>query len=101
MRSILNQIITLRNNKPLELDKTNQNPYCLVFNELDGTKTAYCFGTPIYNSKTKKLLNGKFRTHENTILLEGSNATVSVSDYKELCFSIRLLFHKALHSLRL
>lgn len=57
MRSVLEEIVTLRNGKTPVIDHRNSNRYCIVAAEANGTKTAYCFGVPIYNNRSKRLVN--------------------------------------------
>lgn len=54
MNSILGEISTLRKGAPLVIDYKNSNRYRLVAIEPNGTKTAYYFSSPIYNSRTRK-----------------------------------------------
>ena len=54
MNSILGEINILRKGAPLVIDHKNSNRYRLVAIEPNGTKTAYYFSSPIYNSRTRK-----------------------------------------------
>ena len=60
MNSILGEISTLRKGAPLVIDYKNSNRYRLVAIEQNGTKTAYYFSSPIYNSRTRKAVDMKF-----------------------------------------
>ena len=80
MISILNEILKLRNNEPIDIDYSNTNRYRVVANEPDGSKTGYYFNTPIYNIKTRKSLDMKFHTHGSTIYSVGSNTQSSITN---------------------
>ena len=79
MQSILNEITKLRRGAPLTVDYHNKNRYRLLIQEPNGTKTSYCFSTPIYNRKTGRLLGMRFQVCGETIYLEGSSADISIS----------------------
>lgn len=79
MQSVLSEVIKLRSGAPIDIDYHNSNRYRLVVQENNGTKTAYCFSTPIYNRKTRKLVDMKFRTNGETIYATGSNANITLS----------------------
>lgn len=81
MQSVLNEISKLRSGAPLIIDYHNSNRYRIVAQEKNGTKTAYCFSTPIYNSSTRKLIDMKFRADANTIYATGSNANITLSNH--------------------
>lgn len=83
MKSILQEISIIRNAKPYTVDEQNRNRYRIVTLEKDGSKTAYCFSSPIYNEKTRKLLNLSFQKNGAVITANGSNADISISN--ELC----------------
>lgn len=78
MASVLNEIRTLRNNKELRIDHKNSNRYCIVSDESDGSKTMYAFSVPIYNDKTKRILDRRFHYANGLYYVYGSNATVSI-----------------------
>ena len=78
MRSIFEEISRLRGNRPLTLDPQNTNRYRLVTYEGDGTKTSYCFSTPIYNHKSRKLLDLCFLKNNTEVYAVGSNANITV-----------------------
>lgn len=80
MRSVLNEILTLRSKKAPVIDYSNKNRYCVIASEDNGTKTAYFFSTPIYNKKSNKLVDLKFYENEKAWRAYGSNAAVSISD---------------------
>ena len=52
----------------------------MVAFENNGYKTAYYFGVPIYNNKSRRLLDLKFSKNGNTSYLIGSNALIEVTD---------------------
>ena len=64
MNSILNEITKLRKGKPLAIDRKNKNRYRIVTFESDGSKTAYYFSAPIYNNKSKKLIDKTFELQD-------------------------------------
>lgn len=80
MYSVLDEILKLRNGKQITVDCKNSNRYQLLIKETDGTKTAYCFSSPIYNDKTKKLIDMRFHEKNNTLVYDGSNTYVKISD---------------------
>lgn len=79
MHSVLSEIRRLRRDNTPVIDHSNSNRYCVVGMETDGSKTAYCFGVPIYNDRTKKLVNLKFHENGRMWSLHGSGAAVSVT----------------------
>lgn len=79
MQAVLNEIVKLRGGGPIVIDYSNSNRYRLVVQENNGTKTAYCFSTPIYNAKTRKLVDLKFHKDGDTICAIGSNANITLS----------------------
>ena len=80
MRSVLNEIITLRGGKRPVIDYRNTNRYCVIVSEDNGTKTAYCFGTPIYNRKTRKLVDLRFYHNNGVYCAHGSDSEITVGD---------------------
>lgn len=80
MVSILDEIKKLRKENEFQVDINNTNKYRIVINENDGSKTAYYFSTPIYNYKTKHLLNLKYQKLGNQILYYGSNSEIIFRD---------------------
>lgn len=79
IQSVLSEIKKLRLCNPLAIDSYNSNRYCLRVLENNGTKTSYCFSTPIYNRRTRKLIDMRFRTNGNTVYATGSNANISLA----------------------
>ena len=80
MQSVLGEISKLRNGSPIMIDYHNRNRYRLVVLEDNGTKTAYYFSTPIYNRKSRKMIDMKFQSDSGTIALTGSNTDITISD---------------------
>jgi len=78
MSIALNEIYKIRKNMCLSIDKNNTNRYTIVVNETNGTKTAYCFSTPIYSEKTRRLLDFKFNATKTGIHSIGSNCDIYV-----------------------
>lgn len=78
MKSILQEIKQIRNNKPLIIDYKNNNRYCVVLQETDGTKTAYYFSSPIYNLHTNKGVDMQFYKTENGFSANGSNLDLNI-----------------------
>lgn len=81
MNSITDEINKLRKGNRLVIDYTNSNRYRIVAIEPDGSKTAYYFSTPIYNQKTRKVIDMKFHSSGNVIHSTGSNTNISISDH--------------------
>ena len=52
----------------------------MVAREKDGSRTAYCFSTPIYNKKTRKIVDGKFQFNGENVCITGSNADIVLND---------------------
>ena len=80
MNDIIKQILKLRNNKDFQIDSSNSNKYRIVAFEEDGSKTAYCFSSPIYDIKTRSLLNTSFNIEKEKCVLNGSNTTITVGN---------------------
>lgn len=80
MKTVIDEIRKLRKGAPLAVDTHNSSRYRLVVNEDDGSKTAYYFTTPVYNSGSGRLLDCKFRADKNKAYLTGSNSNITVSD---------------------
>lgn len=78
MESVLSEIAKLRSGAPIIIDYHNSNRYRLVLQEDNGTKTAYCFSTPIYNRKTRKLVDMRFRANGDAIYGVGSNVNITL-----------------------
>ncbi len=82
MLSILDEIKKIRKENDFQININNTNKYRIVINENDGSKTAYYFSTPIYNCKTKHLINLKYQKSDDQILYYGSNSTIKFSNDK-------------------
>lgn len=80
MNSILGEISTLRKGAPLVIDYKNSNRYRLVAIEQNGTKTAYYFSSPIYNTRTRKAVDMKFHSKGGVAYTTGSNANITVGN---------------------
>ena len=80
MFSVLNEILKFRDDNNIIVDYTNSNRYRIVLIESNGTKTAYYFSSPIYNNKSRKILNLRFFDDENAVYSIGSNAYITYSD---------------------
>ena len=78
MQSVMNEVAKLRMGAPIVIDYHNSNRYRLVVQESNGTKTAYCFSTPIYNRNTRKLVDMRFRQKEEVIYATGSSANITM-----------------------
>lgn len=79
MRSVLEEITKLRKG-PFVIDHHNSNRYRLVVQENDGSKTGYYFSTPIYNYKTRKLVDMKFHLYDDGIYSTGSNVNIIIKE---------------------
>ena len=84
MRSVLEEIIKLRNGKPATVDKSNSNRYRLLLSEADGSKTAYYFSAPIYHAKNGKLLYPEFSEKDGYALLSGTYCSTIIGETVEL-----------------
>lgn len=71
----LEEIRYLREKSNFEIDTQNRNRYRIVVKENDG-RTSYCFSTPIYNMRTRKLVNPKVMKIKDEYRVEGTNCTV-------------------------
>lgn len=80
MQSVLEEIKKLRNDSLITIDYNNSNRYRLVVEENDESKTAYYFSTPIYNQKTRKMIDLKFELDGDYIHSTGSNAKITLFD---------------------
>lgn len=78
VESVLSEVIRLRDGKMPVIDHRNSNRYCIVASEDNGTKTAYCFGVPIYNNKTRRLVKLQFQESGECWKAEGSDAGITV-----------------------
>lgn len=80
MNSVFKEISILRKGLPLVIDHKNSNRYRVVAIEPNESKTAYYFTSPIYNNKTRKLIDMKFKSNGDATYLIGSNANITVSN---------------------
>lgn len=76
---LLSEVLKLRSSTSLNIDYSNVDRYCIVFNESDGSKTGYFFSTPIYNIRTNKIVDNSFVDIEDGFLVAGSNALITIS----------------------
>lgn len=63
------------------IDQRNNNRYKVIVKEELGY-TAYCFSTPIYNLKTRRLVNMHFNKTNNIYSFTGSNGIISICQNK-------------------
>ncbi len=80
MQSVLGEVARLRNGYPINIDYHNSNRYCLVVQEDNGSRTAYYFSTPIYNLRTRKLVDVGFQSNGGVVYSTGSNANITISE---------------------
>lgn len=80
MQSVLGEIAKLRNGSPIIIDYHNSNRYRLVVQENNGSKTAYYFSTPIYNRRTRKMIDIKFQLNGDTVYSTGSNTNITITN---------------------
>ena len=80
MQSVLGEIAKLRNGSPIIIDYHNSNRYRLVVQENNGSKTAYYFSTPIYNRRTRKMVDIKFQSNGGTVYSTGSNTNITITN---------------------
>ena len=80
MQSILSEITKLRNDDDLVIDRQNSNRYRVVIAEPDGDRTAYYFTSPIYNTKSRKVVSMKFYDKGETVYAVGSNANITIGE---------------------
>lgn len=78
MRSIFQEIASMRGEGRIAIDRTNSNRYRIVLLENDGSKTAYYFSTPIYQQNTGRLIDPRFVGKDGEASLTGSNADIRV-----------------------
>lgn len=76
---VIGEISLLRAGGFLQVDHHNSNRYRLILQEEDGSRTAYCFSTPIYNSRSGKLLDFVFRQNGDVLYATGSNSNITIS----------------------
>ena len=77
---IFEQLKKLRNNSELNIDRKNSNRYSVIVREENGSHTAYCFACPVYNNKSKKLVDKNFKAVNNSLIFEGTNSIITVSN---------------------
>lgn len=80
MLSVIHEITQLRNGNMPAIDRSNTNRYRIVANELDGSKSAYYFSAPIYNLKTRYLVDMKFYRNDQSFYSVGSNSKITFTD---------------------
>ena len=78
--SVLDWIRKIRGSNELKINAKNENRYIVLISENDTSTSAYCFSAPVYNYKTKKLVDLDF--HYGKRVLEGSNNTTSIHKNK-------------------
>lgn len=76
--TVLKEIKYLRGMRDFLIDKRNSNRYCVMVKETIG-HTAYCFSTPIYNKKTKQLVQANFEKSKNGFSVKGTNGLISIN----------------------
>lgn len=99
--SVLEEIRSLRTNK-LKIDYNNSNRYCLIAKEDDGTETAYCFSTPIYNINSRSLINLRFIESNDGICFTGSNSQIKINNeifLKNTYGAIKISTNNSVHKL--
>ncbi|MFR1517683.1 MAG: hypothetical protein ACLSVG_02745 [Clostridia bacterium] len=80
MKSILNEIVKLRGEQMPVIDYHNSNRYCVIAAEKDGSKTSYCFGIPVYNRKTRRIIDLLFHETEGKWKADGSTAVITAGN---------------------
>ena len=80
--SIITEIGLLRGSRNFTPDYKNSNRYCLIVREQDNSRTVYCFGAPIYNNDTRKLVSLSFEETPYGFYHVGSNAEIRVSEHE-------------------
>jgi len=76
---MIGEISLLRAGSFLQVNHHHSNRYRLILQEEDGSSTAYCFSTPIYNSRSGKLLDFVFRQNGDVLYATGSNSNITIS----------------------
>ncbi len=79
MKSVLQEINTLRSKQIQYFELAHSNRYSVIVNESDGTKTAYYFSAPILTKHAKKIVDIGFKKDGDTIKLSGTSADASIS----------------------
>lgn len=77
--SYLHEIRALRGTQELIINRRNQNRYTVLAAENDGSTTAYCFSTPIYNESSRRIVSPTFRNEGGSFLHTGSNAETAAA----------------------
>ena len=77
---IVGEIKVLRKGGSIRVDYRNANRYRLVLQEENGSSTAYCFSTPIYNLRTGKILDFAFHQSGGVCYSAGSGSSITVSE---------------------
>ncbi len=77
MRSIKEEILQLNTTTNPIISYSNANRYRADIVNADGSKTAYCFGVPIYNINSNKLVELRFKKSEKAWQHTGSNVFVN------------------------
>lgn len=80
MHSIISEIQKFKKDGSLLIDYSNRDRYRIITNNPNGSKTAFCFSTPVYNEHTGSAVSLKFKRCENGIYHAGSNADITVTD---------------------
>ena len=82
---LLNSIAKLRNGTAMYMDTTNKNRYSIILHESDGSKTAYCFASPIYDKQYEELLDMQFYKFDKGYRATGSNADIRIEKAITMC----------------
>jgi hypothetical protein len=77
MSTALNMVQDLRQGCSLQVDRHNNNRYRIIAQETNGTKTAYCFGVPIYAPDGKLTLQ-EFTCDDHSACFVGSNTKITI-----------------------
>lgn len=80
MYSILDEIKKIRGDSPIIIDNNIQNRYCVITKEPDQSRTAYCFGSPIYNNGLHEIVDRRFKAGRECFYAIGSNAEIKIGD---------------------
>lgn len=80
MTSVFKEVQKLSCDPSIGIDSGNYNRYMVVTGGHDRTRTAYCFGVPIYNSLTGNLVHLKFRHRKTESTYMGSSARITITD---------------------
>lgn len=76
----LETILQFRNSNDFNIDKENDNRFCVTVNENDGSKTGYFFSTPIYNKFSNNIVDNVFTPVDDGFIAAGSNSIIKVFD---------------------